>query len=71
MIFKGLGRMFYLADPAETSFPTLTSIPHPGYVQQVGNTATSPAHLTQGMCSRRVIQLPDQYTSSRVCAAGG
>lgn len=33
-IAQGLGRMFYLADPAVTSFPDLDSIPHPGYVQQ-------------------------------------
>ena len=30
-----VGRMFYMVDPAETSYPDLSSLPAAGYIQQV------------------------------------
>ena len=33
MVLQGVGRMFYIASPAETSFPDLASLPEP-YLSQ-------------------------------------
>jgi len=33
-VLKGIGRMFYVVDTAETSFPDLGSLPKPNYVSQ-------------------------------------
>jgi len=33
-VLKMVGRMFYLVDPAETSYPDLSSLPAAGYIQQ-------------------------------------
>merc|ERR1719348_758402 len=33
-VAKGMGRMFYIASPSETSFPDLKSLPKNGYIQQ-------------------------------------